>query len=366
MIKIEGAHIEEVRGIRRLDIDLRRSTFAVSGPNGSGKSGVIDAIEFCLTGQIGRLAGRGTRGLTVAEHGPHVDKIKFPDASFVTLDVFFPKLNKTASITRKVSAPRKPLIVPPDADIRAAFADIAAHPEITLSRREILRFILVEPTKRSEEIQAILKLDAVGDTRSAPNTAQNRCQTAEAAADASVSSARQALQIHLQIPTLRSEDLLAAVNQRRSILGLSAFTELSADTQLDTGLSAESRIESFNKGSALRDLKAFQDALSELAERGNGEVVSILTSLQLLEADPNLLVALQRRNFIEKGLELVDGPACPLCDTGWDEAHLREHLKEKLRKSEQARLVQQNLLDNGRMLGSEVMAFGGLVKLAYG
>ena len=53
MIKLESAHIEEVRGIRKLDIDFGKATFAISGPNGSGKSGVIDAIEFGLTGQIG-------------------------------------------------------------------------------------------------------------------------------------------------------------------------------------------------------------------------------------------------------------------------------------------------------------------------
>jgi AAA domain len=65
MIKLESAHIEEVRGIRKLDIDFSKETFAISGPNGSGKSGVIDAIEFGLTGEMGRLAGRGTKGLSV-------------------------------------------------------------------------------------------------------------------------------------------------------------------------------------------------------------------------------------------------------------------------------------------------------------
>lgn len=36
MIKLEAAHIEEVRGIRKLDLDFGRGTFAISGPNGSG------------------------------------------------------------------------------------------------------------------------------------------------------------------------------------------------------------------------------------------------------------------------------------------------------------------------------------------
>ncbi len=110
MMKLETAHIEEVRGIRKLDIDFQKGTFAISGPNGSGKSGVIDAIEF---------------GLTVAEHGPHVDKTKFPDAAFVELRVFIPALKKSATITRKVSDPKKPKIVPADPDVQAALAEIA-------------------------------------------------------------------------------------------------------------------------------------------------------------------------------------------------------------------------------------------------
>jgi ABC-type uncharacterized transport system ATPase subunit len=113
--------IEEVRGIRKLDIDFGRGT-AISGPNGAGKSGVIDAIEFGLTGpgHIGRLMGRGTKGLSVAEHGSHVGKTKFPAASFVELKVFLPALEKSATITRKASAPRKPKIAPADPDVKAA------------------------------------------------------------------------------------------------------------------------------------------------------------------------------------------------------------------------------------------------------
>src|SRR5438477_9323915 len=107
MIRLEHAHIEEVRGIRKLDINFQKGTFAISGPNGSGKSGVIDALEFGLTGAIGRLSGRGTKGLSVSEHGPHVDKTKFPDAAFVELRVFLPALGKSATITRKVSALKK-------------------------------------------------------------------------------------------------------------------------------------------------------------------------------------------------------------------------------------------------------------------
>ena len=78
------------------------------------------------------------------------------------------------------------------------------------------------------------------------------------------------------------------------------------------------------------------------------EAAAIFADLAKLEADPALLAALQRRAFIEKGLDLVDGPECPLCDTPWkDEQHLRDHLKAKLAKSEEARKLQQSLLNNG-------------------
>ena len=107
MIKIESVHIEEVRGIRKLDLNFQKEKFVISGPNGSGKSGVIDAIEFGLTGHMGRLTGRGTKGLSVSEHGPHVDKVKFPDAAFVELKIFLTEIGKSVTITRKVAFPEE-------------------------------------------------------------------------------------------------------------------------------------------------------------------------------------------------------------------------------------------------------------------
>jgi hypothetical protein len=119
MIKLEAAHIEELRGIRKLDLDFSGGTFSISGPNGSGKSGVIDAIEFGLTGEIGRLTGRGTKGLSIAEHGPHVDKTKFPDAAFVELRVSLPSIGDGLPA---------PLIVLAPFDVVNAFAVYLSAP----------------------------------------------------------------------------------------------------------------------------------------------------------------------------------------------------------------------------------------------
>ena len=362
MIKLESIHIEEVRGIRKLDLDFRCERFAISGPNGSGKSGVIDAIEFGLTGQIGRLTGSGTKGFSVSEHGPHVDKTKSPDAAFVKLRVFLTDIGKSATITRNLKSPRKPKIEPADDDVKAALAEISDHPEITLSRRDILRFILVEPTKRSEEIQAILKLEEIGHIRSALNTAQNNLQKAYRDTTEQVRSARNTLQLHLQTPTLRSQDQLEAVNKRRNVLRLPEITELTADTSFDGGLLDTAKTPEFNKTSALRDVKALSDATKAFPDAGKKEAAAIVADLAKLTADPALRAALQRHSFIEKGLYFVDGPECPLCDTPWeDEQHLRDHLQAKLAKSEEARKIQESLLENGSAIAAEIIRVVGFL-----
>ncbi len=362
MIKLESIHIEEVRGIRKLDLDFKKTNFAISGPSGSGKSGVIDAIEFGLTGEIKRLTGSGTKGLSVSEHGPHVDKAKFPDAAFVELRLFIPELAKSAKITRKVKSPKTPTIEPADDDVKAALAEVADHPEITLSRRDIIRFILVEPTKRSQEIQSLLKLDELGQTRSALNTALNRLQATHRAAGAQMKSDRDALRLHLQIEEFSTDEVLAAVNKRREILDLPAIATLESDTELDSGITDSTSTPEFNKESALRDLKALSEAEAGLPELGKAEAAAIVDDLVKLELDPALLGALQRRALVEKGLDLVDGPECPLCDTTWeDEQQLREHLKAKLAKSEQARELQDALVGNGGKLSDEMTKIMGLL-----
>src|ERR1035441_3459411 len=362
MIKLESAHIEEVRGIRKLELDFHKETFAISGPNGSGKSGVIDAIEFGLTGQIGRLTGRGTKGLSVSEHGPHVDKTKFPDAAFVTLHVFLTGIGKSATITRKLTSAKKPKIDPPDDDVKAVFAQIADHPEITLSRREILRFILVEPTTRSDEIQTLLKLDEIGQTRSALSTAQNKLQTAQRTAGSQVQATQTALQRHLQIATLRAPDVLEAVNQRRKVLGLPEMAEMTADTKLDAGWVETVEPPDFNIVSALRDLRAISEAAKGFPDLAKAEAGAIVADLEKLNAEPALIAALPRRSVIAKGLDFVEGPECPLCDTPWnDEQQLRDHLKAKLAKSEEARKLQGSLLDNATTVGAAAIRVQGLL-----
>ena len=64
--------IKNVRGLPGTTLQPDGKSMVIWGPNGAGKSGVVDAIDFVLTGRISRLAGEGTAGITLTKHGPHI------------------------------------------------------------------------------------------------------------------------------------------------------------------------------------------------------------------------------------------------------------------------------------------------------
>ena len=95
---------------------------------------------------------------------------------------------------------------------------------------------------------------------------------------------------------------------------------------------------------------------------GAGEVAAILSDIETLEGDQALLEAIRQRSFVERGLALVDGRSCPLCDVEWeDEEHLRTHLQTKLTKSEQAEAVQKHLLDYAAVIAGHARRITALL-----
>ena len=73
-MKILDMTVKDVRGIRQeINFEPEGKNVVIFGPNGTGKSAVVDAIDFLLTGDISRLAGRGTMGMSLKKHGKHID-----------------------------------------------------------------------------------------------------------------------------------------------------------------------------------------------------------------------------------------------------------------------------------------------------
>lgn len=368
MIQIQEVYIEEVRGIRKLTLPLNRKTFAIQGPNGSGKSGVVDAIEFCLTGDMTRLSGHGTGSLSVKTHGPHVDARDYPDKAFVRLKVFIPRVNKEASITRRVKTPKAVKIEPEDADVVAALEEVASHPELTLTRRQIARFILAQATTRSKDVQTLLRLEAIDEVRARLKTTLNTADSRTKEADATRAAAADALRRALDIEVSKSDDVLAAVNKQRDVLGLDALPRLDSTTSFTVGMaSGHDTPKGPSKEAAARDLEALRECIDPAKQ--DDDIVSELTSkIDLLTERPELRAVLRQRSLVDSALPLADHPACPLCDTPWELDALIAHLRKKLEASKEAQVVERELKNAAQRLNTKVTALvtvvDALAKLA--
>lgn len=339
MIRIQTLHIEEFRGIRKLDLNLRGKNFGICGPNGTGKSGVVDAIEFCLTGDITRLSGQGTADLSVKNHSPHVDQRTNPEKANVTITGEIPSLGKTITIHRSVKNPKKVEITPNDKTVKSIVAALEIHPEFALSRREIVRYIITPPGQRSIDVKTLLRLDHLERLRKKFTTFNNKRLRDAQEAQRNFRQAETDLKNALKIDKLESAFILDKVNEKRVILGLPVLTELNEDTSFKSWMETHKREEkkpALHKATALDDLEELQTKLqsaepSDLVDSRE----ALKKGLEKLKGDEQALTMARRHGFIKTGLDLITDDVCPLCDTPWKADELREYLRKKILSAEE-------------------------------
>lgn len=339
MIQLEHLQIEEFRGIRSMGINLNSRAFVIHGPNGSGKSGVVDAIDFALTGSIQRLAGKGMGAVSVSQHAPHVHARGTPASASVSLVIKDIKTGKTAVLKRSVGSPKKFSLTPNDPDVRRAFEQAQEHPELTLSRREIIQYVVSQPATRATQIQTLLKLDQLGVFRKNLGSAATKAKAELGATEKTLSTTEAALLFHLKATDLESATVLGAINQRRLTLGVPEISNLRATTDFLTGVTAESGTTSVNLTSAISETGDLATRLGDLTSIDSKR--EILSNAITEAGDgPELLSAIRRRSLLSSGLSDVAEKACPLCGLEWpDMDSLRLHLEGEIKGSENARLM---------------------------
>ena len=339
MIAIESITIEEFRGIRDLTLAFAGKSFGIGGPNGTGKSGIVDAIEFALTGAVSRLSGEGRGEVSLKEHGAHVDQRNNPDKARVTVTVKIPSLGKTARVSRSVKAPASPTITPADPDVARILKHIEAHPEVVLSRRELIRYVLATPGKRAEEVQALLHLDQIEKVRGHLQRIANRCERPLPTLEGNANYARAQLISALGIPELHASKVLDAANGQRSLLGLAALTELTDKTSLADGLAAPTlaQAQRIPKTQAMADISAAREALEQLGSASiQALIAEINNDLVALAGDPAAAEVLKREAFLSTGAELVTADMCPFCDTPWNPQELKVLARAKIERLKEA------------------------------
>lgn len=210
---------------------------------------------------------------------------------------------------------------------------VAQHPEIMLSRRELIRYVLATPGKRNEEVQALLHLNRIEEVRAnlykIANSLKKQLTPLEAAVKSAVANLNRALDINL----MNKENILAAVNPKRAILHLPDLVELTSTTSLKDGMAAPSvaKPQPIPKKQATADIEAAQEALQELTGATTKTAANAaLVDLKALAADPLAAASINRENFYKIGIALVEDESCPFCETEWDMETLRAKIQAKL------------------------------------
>ncbi len=207
-MKILELQIENIRGIRELPLKPDGKNLVVWGPNGSGKSGVVDALDFLLTGRISRLMGKGTADISLSEHGPHIDH--GASKAVVRAKISVPGLSQAVEIRRCMAKPKvlecNP-VVRPKLDPLIALAERGQY---VLTRRDILRFITADAGTRAQGINELMNLTDIETVRKTLVRVRNDSNAGLQNAKGSLDAARAATAATLQERALDPQRLLAA------------------------------------------------------------------------------------------------------------------------------------------------------------
>lgn len=230
MIHINRIQIDAFRGIKNLVLEPKGGNFGICGPNGSGKSAIVDAIEFCLTGQITRLRGRGRGEISVEQHAGHIDFRSQPERSTVKIWANVPSLQHDITLSRSVARPYEYLVSPDLPEVHKVIQTIESHPEFVLARREVERTINAIPSERASTVQTLLKLQRIGGIRASFNRYVNSCKKDYSESKLLLERARKEFKDVLSITELKKVEILSVINPLRRQLSLPDIDKLTNKT----------------------------------------------------------------------------------------------------------------------------------------
>lgn len=333
-MKLLDLEIINVRGVRAIDLHPVGKNVLLWGPNGSGKSAVVDAVDFLFTGQISRLRGKGTAGISLEKHGPHIDST--PANAVVKARIQVKGHSTPITLERSIAKPTQLRYDPKAKKALEPVLLVAARGQQTLTRREILKYITAEASTRAQEIQAILNLTDIEDIRKALVKVYNDSAKEAEGAQRNVQQARTLIQSLVGQQQYDAAHVLTVVNQHRTTLGAPTAETLSAATIKKGVAPPAASSPTINTTLVAKDIQALQDSFQPNARMEIASTEAALrTAFATINAQPDLVKAHNRHHLVQVGLSLLDDTgACPLCDTDWPAGELRHRLETRLGEAE--------------------------------
>ncbi len=216
-MRILELEIENIRGIRNLELRPDGRNYLISGPNGSGKSAIVDSIDFLLTGDISRFKGKGTKGITLKKHGPHIDaKTK---NSYVKALVKLHGVKEPVQIKRTFDKNNILLIDESYNEVIKPILELANRGQHVLTRREILNFVTSEAGTRAGQVQKLLKLDDIEEHRKKLISLRNFLRNEFKSAESSLNRVLGELSTTIGEEKITPEKVQIFINKQRTILG---------------------------------------------------------------------------------------------------------------------------------------------------
>ncbi|WP_052374193.1 hypothetical protein [Methanobacterium sp. SMA-27] len=193
---------------------------------------------------------------------------------------------------------------------------MASRGQHVLTRREILNYVNADASTRGKQIQTLLKITDVEETRLKLGKVRNILKNNYLSAKSSLNTISAAINSNIGITNYDEEKILDFVNSNRKILGGNIILDLTSDT-LKTGIEPQSL--SSDMGINTQLLKNDLDKLEDLKSDKNREnIVNIDLKLHELmtkiSSDHNMENAIGQLKLTRLGLDLLgsDG-SCPLC-----------------------------------------------------
>lgn len=367
-MKILKLNIKHIRGIHNLSIEPKCKSFVIYGPNGSGKSAVIDAIDFLLTGKIARLSGEGTDGVSLKQHGPHIDMVGDLINVEVSAEILVPGITEPVAISRKMNKPNELLFETKyEAQLSPIF-ELLNRGQYVFTRREVLKLITAKSSTRAQEIQKVLKLNDLEDIRTNLVKVYNESKRVYNSEKDTLSKAKRDVIAITGQPVYDNSEVLKFINEQRKKLGGVEIGELEAD-KLQQGIAGvQANPASINHNNLVERINRLKAVEVEKIYTNIAKTNSALRKI-INEVQDDSLASWNAKRYIftKEGIRLLRATGeCPLCDKVWESGQLQKYLQDRVEEQSkrQTELEENsnNIKDKANALNIRIQQVTEIVK----